>query len=89
MQIPAINLEAIADPATHAVVAQMLNLIEAFTAENAALRAEIMRLKGGSGRPDITPPTLLSNYSSEAERQERTPRGKPKKNASLTVPGLG
>lgn len=93
MQIPAIDLDAIADPATRQVIVQLLNLIEALAAENAALRAENQqlrdenaRLKGGSGKPDIKPPTPPpSDHSSEAERQVRTPRGKPKKNATLTV----
>ena len=92
MQIPALNLDAIADPATHALVVQLLNLIEALAAENAVLRAENQqlraenaRLKGGSGKPDTTPPTPPCDHSSEAERQVRTPRGQPKKNATLTV----
>jgi hypothetical protein len=93
MQIPAVKLDAISDPATHEVVQQLLNLIETLAAENAALRAqnqqlrdEIARLKGGSGKPDIKPPPSSSpDHSSEAERRVRTPRGKPKKNATLTI----
>ncbi len=72
----------------------MLNIIEALAAENAALRLEVQqlrdenaRLKGGSSKPDVKPPTLPppSDHSSEAERRRRTPRGKPKKNANLLV----
>jgi hypothetical protein len=94
MQIPDINLEAIPDPATRQLVGQLLNLIETLAAENAALRVEIQqlrdenaRLKGGSGTPDVQPPVPPAppDHSSEAERRTRTPRGKPKKNATLTI----
>jgi len=93
MQLPDVNLETIPDLATRQSVAQFLNLIEAQAAEIAALRVEnqqlrdeLARLKGGSGKPNITPSVPLpADHSSEAERQTRTPRGKPKKNATLTV----
>jgi len=95
MQIPDITPDSIPDLTTRQVVIQLLNLIEALAAENAALRLENQhlrdenaRLKGGSGKPDIPPPVLPpppSDHSSEAERQTRAPRGKPKKNATLTV----
>jgi len=94
MQLPDITLEAIADPVTREIVAQLLNAIEALAAENAALRAEnqrlrdeIARLKGGSPKPNVKPPAApaSSDHSSEQERRVRTPRGKPKKNAFLTV----
>ncbi len=94
MQLPDINLDAISDPAARAVIAQLLNIIEALAAENAALRAEnqqlrdeLARLKGGSGKPDVAPPTPPppSDHSSEAERRTRTPRGKPRKNEHLVV----
>jgi hypothetical protein len=94
MQLPDINLDAISDPATREAVRQLLNIIEAQAAEIATLRAENQqlrdenaRLKGGSGKPNIKPsvPAPPADHSSEAERQTRTPRGKPKKNATLTV----
>lgn len=93
MQIPDVKLDAISDPATREVVRQLLNLVETLAAENAALRQEVQqlrdenaRLKGGSGKPDIKPPALPStDHSSEKERRVRTPRGKPKKNATLTI----
>jgi Transposase IS66 family len=94
MQLPDVNLDAISDLATREVVQQLLNIIEALAAENAALRVENQqlrdenaRLKGGSGKPNIKPSVLPppADHSSEAERQTRTPRGKPKKNATLRV----
>lgn len=94
MQIPDVNLDALPDLATREVVRQLLNSIETLAAENAALRLENQqlrdenaRLKGGSGKPDVKPPTppTPSDHSSEAERRVRTPRGKSKKNATLVV----
>ena len=94
MQIPDVNLDAIPDLVTRQVVGQLLNLIETLAADNAALRLQMQqlrdenaRLKGGSTKPDVKPPTppAPSDHSSEAERRTRTPRGKPKKNATLTV----
>jgi hypothetical protein len=94
MPIPDINPDTITDLATRQIVIQLLNLIEALAAENAALRVEnqqlrdeVARLKGGSGKPDLKPSVkpVPHDHSSEAERQTRTPRGKPKKNATLTV----
>ena len=94
MQIPDVTLDAIPDPATRQLVGQLLNLIETLAAENAALRVEVhhlrdenARLKGGSAKPDVKPPVLPASpdHSSEAERRTRTPRSKPKKNATLTI----
>ncbi|ABQ92534.1 IS66 family transposase [Roseiflexus sp. RS-1] len=97
MQIPDLNPDSIADLATRQIVIQLLNVIETLAAENAALRVEnqnlrdeVARLKGRSGKPDIKPPTPPpspppADHSSEAERRTRTPRGKPKKNATLIV----
>jgi hypothetical protein len=91
MQLPDINLDAIADPAARQLLGQLLNAIEALASENTLLRAEnqvlrdeIARLKGGSGKPQIPAPTPI-NHSSEAERQTRTPRGKAHKNHQLVV----
>jgi hypothetical protein len=94
MQIPDVNLDALPDLATRQLVRQLLNVIEVLAAENMAqrteiqhLRDEVARLKGGSAKPEITPPVppASPDHSSEAERRTRTPRGKPKKNATLTV----
>jgi hypothetical protein len=94
MQIPDVTLDAIPDPATRQVVGHLLNLLETLAAENTALRREVQqlrdenaRLKGGSAKPDVKPPVppAPSDHSSEAERRTRTPRGKPKKHASLTI----
>jgi len=97
MQIPDLNPDSIADLATRQIVIQLLNVIETLAAENAVLRVEhqnlrdaVARLKGRSGTTAIKPPTppsspLPADHSSEAERRTRTPRGKPKKNATLIV----
>lgn len=96
MQIPDVNLEAIPDLATRQLIGQLLNLIETLVAENTAQRVEIQqlrdenaRLTGASPKPEIKPgvPPAAPDHSSEAERQPRTGRGKPKaaKNATLTV----
>lgn len=97
MQIPDLNPDSIADPATRQIVIQLLNVIETLAAENAAqrvdiqnLRDEVARLKGRSAQPDIKPPTPLpgpppADHSSEAERRTRTPRGKPRQNETLIV----
>ena len=91
MQLPDINLDAIANPAARQLIGQLLNAIEALASENTVLRAEnqvlrdeIARLKGGSGKPQIPAPAPI-NHSSEAERQTRTPRGKAHKNQQLVV----
>jgi hypothetical protein len=89
MQIPDVNLDAITDPAARRVIGQLLNLIETLSAENQTLRAEnqqlrdeLARLKGGSSKPDVKPPTRSTpapDHSSEAERHIPKPRQKGRK----------
>jgi hypothetical protein len=89
MQIPDVNLAAITDAAARHVIGQLLNLIETLSAENQALRVEnqqlrdeLARLKGGSGKPDVKPPTPASpppDHSSERERRIPKPRHKGRK----------
>lgn len=94
MQLPDVNLDTISDPTTREVVQQLLNIIEALAAENAALRTEnqhlrdeVARLKGGSSKPSIKPSVQppSTDHSSEAECHNPPPRGKPKKNEALVV----
>lgn len=93
MQLPDINLSAIADPAARAVITQLLAIIEAQHAElvrlrteNQPLRDENARLKGGSGRPDVRPPPSPppANRSSEAERHTPKPHRKARKAHQIT-----
>jgi hypothetical protein len=89
MQIPAVNLDTITDPAARQEIGQLLNLIETLSAENQALRTEnqqlrdeLARLKGGSGKPDVKPPTPAPpppDHSSEAQRRSPKPRQKARK----------
>lgn len=84
MQLPDSNLDAIGDPATRQIIAQLLHVIETQAAEIAALRTEnqqlrdeIARLTGRPGKPTIPPPVAhaTTDHSSEAERRVRHPRG--------------
>jgi hypothetical protein len=89
MQLPDINLDAITDPAARQLIGQLLNVIETlhaevvqFRAENQQLRDELARLKGGSGKPDLTPPTSPASrgdHSSERDRHTPKPRQKGRK----------
>ena len=93
MQLPDVNLDAISDLEIREAVRQLLNSIEAQATEIAAVRAEnqqlrdaLARLRGGSEKPNIKPSVPPpADHSSEAERHTRTPRGKPRKNETLTV----
>jgi hypothetical protein len=89
MQIPDVNLDAITDPAARQVIGHLLNLIETLSADNQALRVEnqqlrdeLARLKGGSGKPEVKPPTPAPpplDHSSERERHTPKPRQKGRK----------
>src|SRR6266511_2342147 len=89
MQMPDVNLDAITDPAARQLIGQLLNLIETLVAENQTLRAanqqvrdENARLKGGSAKPDVKPPTPAPpphEHSSERERHTPKPRQKGRK----------
>jgi len=84
-----LDLSSISDERARELIVQLLNLIEALTAdlraaqaENQRLRDEINRLKGEQGQPPIkpnTPPPAPTDHSSEQERRravERVKRGK-------------
>jgi hypothetical protein len=89
MQMPDVNLDAITDPAARQLIGQLLNLIETLSADNQALRVEnqqlrdeLARLKGGSGKPEVKPPTPAPpppDHSSERERHTPKPRQKGRK----------
>src|SRR5262249_9760574 len=79
----------VTDPAARQVIGHLLNLIETLVADNQALRAENQqlrdenaRLKGGSGKPDVKPPTSSPpprDHSSERERHTPKPHQKERK----------
>ncbi len=76
MQLPAIDLVTISDPAAHAIIRQLMHVIEILAAENAALwteevqrlRDECAYLHSSAGEPDIRPPVLppLTDHFSDA-----------------------
>jgi cell division protein FtsB len=87
MQLPDVNLDAISDLATREVVQQLLNIIEALAAENAALRVENQqlrdenaRLKGGSGKPNIKP--SLQPPPADLRARASTARARPSRKTS-------
>jgi Transposase IS66 family len=89
-----LDLSPIQDPATRAIIEQLLNLVEELAdanrllrEENQQLRDEVNRLKGEQGQPTIKPTTrpAPTNHSSEAERRQSKPRVKRGKCQTLTI----
>jgi len=90
-----IDLSSIQDENARQLIVQLLNLIEALSAdlrdaqaENQRLRDEINRLKGEQGKPKIKanrpkPPRV--DHSSERERHQSKPRQKRAKKATLKI----
>lgn len=90
-----IDLSSIQDENARQLIVQLLNLIEALSADNKdaqaeiqRLRDEINRLKGEQGKPRIKanrakPPRV--DHSSEQERRKPKPRQKRAKKASLKI----
>jgi len=82
--IARLDLASIADVGARQAIRALLSLVEELAAENQALRAEnqplrdeLMRLKGGSGRPKFPRGTASggsTDYSSEQERRS-APKG--------------
>jgi len=90
-----IDLSNIQDENARQLIARLLNLIEALSAdlrdaqaENQRLRDEINRLKGERGKPKFkanTPKSARVDHSSEKERHKPKPRQKRAKNATIEV----
>jgi hypothetical protein len=90
-----IDLSNIQDENARQLIVQLLNLIEAVSAdlrdaqtEIQRLRDEINRLKGEQGKPKIranTPKPPRVDYSSEKERRKPKPRQKQAKKAKLEI----
>jgi hypothetical protein len=90
-----IDLSSIQDESARQLISQLLNLIEALSAdnrdaqaENQRLRDEINRLKGEQGKPKIkanTPKPPRVDYSSEKERRKPKVRQKRAKKANLEI----
>ena len=90
-----IDLSIIQDENARQLISQLLNLVEALSAdlrdaqaEIQRLRDEINRLKGEQGKPKIkanTPKPRRVDYSSEKERRKPKPRQKRAKKATLTI----
>lgn len=90
-----IDLSNIQDENARQLIARLLNLIEALSAdlqdaqaENQRLRDEINRLKGEHDKPKFKPnkpkPAQV-DYSSEQERRKPKPRHKRAKNATIEI----
>jgi regulator of replication initiation timing len=90
-----IDLSNIQDENARQLIARLLNLIEAVSAdlrdtqaENQRLRDENNRLKGEHGKPKFKankPKRAQVDYSSEQERRESKPRHKRARNATIEV----
>jgi hypothetical protein len=90
-----IDLSTIQDENARQLISQLLNLVEALSAdlrdaqaEIQRLRDEINRMKGEQGKPKIkanTPKPPRVDYSSEKERRKPKPRQKRAKKATLTI----
>jgi hypothetical protein len=90
-----VDLSNIQDENARELIVQLMNLIEAVSAnlreaqaENQRLRDEINRLKGEQGKPNIKgnkPKPPRSNYSSEQERRKPKPRRKRSKKATIKI----
>jgi hypothetical protein len=90
-----IDLSSIEDENARQLVARLLNLIEALSADLRDAQAEIQRLrdennrlKGEHGKPKFkanTPKPTQVDYSSEQERRKPKPRHKRAKNATIEV----
>jgi hypothetical protein len=90
-----VDLSNIQDENARQLIVQLLNLIEAVTADLRDAQAEIQRLrdennrlKGEQGKPKIkanTPKPPRVDYSSEKERRKAKPRQKRAKKAKLEI----
>jgi hypothetical protein len=95
MMLEDIDLSNIQDESVRQLVVQLLNLVEALSADLRDAQAEIQRLrdennrlKGEQGKPQIKGNTVKRarvDYSSEQERRQSKPRQKRVKKASLEI----
>jgi hypothetical protein len=93
--LDALDLNAIQDARARHAIHLLLNLVEAVTQENRALREDnqrlrdaVNRLKGEQGKPAVKPnasKTPAPDYSSERERRPPQDRGKRGKRAPVPV----
>jgi hypothetical protein len=90
-----IDLSSIQDENARQLIVQLLNLIEALSADNRdaqveiqRLRDEVNRLRGEQGKPKIkanAPKQARVDHSSEKERRKPKPRQKRAKKGTLTI----
>jgi len=95
MMLENMDLSKIQDESTRQLVVQLMNLVEALSADLRDAQAEIQRLrdennrlKGEQGKPQIKGNTVKRarvDYSSEQERRQSKPRQKRVKKASLEI----